>query len=344
MTRRKYLLFFLISLTLNGYSQSGGSGIFQILQVPAHSRSMVWGNSLLAVPESQSDVMYTVNNPGLLNSKITGQYAATYGSVLPGVKLGSAGYSITKGKHNFSITGVYIDYGTMDRLDAGGNYEGQMNANEMAFRIGHSIKMKDLQIGSQLGYSYAVLGPYVSNGAFLNVGFHYAKSDSGVQFGGVLKNLGYQVAAYKNAETEPLPFEIQLGASYKPVHMPFRFHVALHSLQKWDLTYDQYLESQQVDLNGNTQYKSSANFVEKAFRHVNFGGELILGKHMSVLLGYNYQRRKEMAPSIRPGLSGMGWGIRMKLWRYHLTYSSVAYFPGQNSNTISLSLIPQFFQ
>lgn len=305
---------------------------------------MVWGNSLLALPESQSDVLYTVNNPGLLNSKITGQYAATYGSVLPGIKLGAAGYSMSKGKHNFSITGVYIDYGTMERLDAGGNYEGQMIANEMAFRIGHSFNWKGLQIGSQLGYTYAVLGPYVSNGAFINFGFQYSKTDTGIQIGGVIKNLGYQVAEFKNAERESLPFEIQLGASYKPLHMPFRFHVALHSLQRWDLTYDQYLESNQVDLNGNTQYNPSATFIEKAFRHVNFGGELILGKHMSVLLGYNYQRRKEMAPSIKSGLSGMGWGIRMKLWRYHLTYSSVAYFPGQNSNTLSLSLIPQFFQ
>lgn len=313
-----------------------------VFDLPLHARSMAWGGYLLASP--LSDIQFSVNNPGLLNKSLHGQYGATFGTVAPGVRQGGAGYAYSLGKHNFSLHAQYLDYGTMEGYDAGGNYQGDIIANEMKFTLGYAREViPRLDVGGQLGFGYAVLGPYVSTAAFVNLGAHYSKSDSGIHWGLVVKNMGLQLISYRNADKEPLPFNVQLGATYKPLHMPFRFHFTAHSLQKWDLTYNQYLSNDELDLNGNPLENPSAGFFEKASRHLAVGGELVLGKHLGILVGYNHQRRVEMSPSIRGGMAGFGWGVRFKVWKYHLTYASASLFPGQNTNTISLSMIPTFY-
>ena len=64
-----------------------------IMSLPLHARSMAWGGYLLAQP--LSDVQYALDNPALLNSSLHGQYGGSYGTVIPGVKIGGAGYAHT---------------------------------------------------------------------------------------------------------------------------------------------------------------------------------------------------------------------------------------------------------
>jgi hypothetical protein len=59
--------------------------------------------------------------------------------------------------------------------------------------------------------------------------------------------------------------------------MPFRFNLVAHNLQKFDLTYNQYLKSNSIDLNGQTSYAKEAGFGEKVIRHLSVGTELVLG-------------------------------------------------------------------
>ena len=346
----KILIALLYLLVNEGKSQSGGQGVFSVLESPLHARTMAWGGYLLAL--QQTDIQYTTNNPALLNHTLHNQYGATYGTLMPtvgetkGVLQGGAGYSYSQGLNNYSLHAQYIDYGTMEGYDAGKNPIGEFSANDLKFTMGYSREFFPREkgakwvVGAQLGFVYSVLGPYVSNGVFTNYGIHYSPSDSSIQVGLAIKNVGAQLATYKNGEREDLPFNIELGASYKPFHMPFRFHLTAHSLQKWDLTYNQYLNSGQVDLSGKELPQSEANFAEKAARHLAFGGELVMGRNLSVLIGYNHQRRMELISENRRGATGFGFGIRFKVWKYHLTYASASLFPGINTNTLSLSLMP----
>jgi hypothetical protein len=329
-------------MTLNG--QIGGQGIMPIMNLPLHARTMAWGGYTLAQP--LSDVQFALDNPAMLNHQCHGQYGGSFGTVVPGVRIGGAGYAHTlKQGHNISLHAQYLDYGKMDAFDAGGNPEGTIIANEMKFVLGYSREYSNrLVLGVQTGFAYAVLGPFVSTAAMVNLGAHYSRSDSGIYWGLSVKNIGMQLISYRGADREPLPFNIALGASYKPLHMPFRFHASLHSLQRFTgMTYNQFLESTTIDIGGNKNTQTEAGWADKISRHVALGGELVLGKHLGLLVGYNHQRRMEMSPAIRNGFTGFGWGVRMKIWKYHLTYSSASLFPGQNTNTFSLSLIPGFY-
>lgn len=344
-TMQKKFIPFVLSLMLitASKSQIGGSGVFQILESPLHARAMAFGGYLIAQPVS--DIQFTSSNPALLNPTLHKNYGLSYGTLITGVTNGGAAFGYSKGIHNFSIHAQYVDYGTMKAFDAGQNPMGTVSANETKITLGYSREIvPHLTVGAHLGFVYSVLEPYVSNGIFSNLGFHYSSKDTLLQMGFVIKNMGFMNNAYRNAEREPLPFNMQLGVAYKPQHMPVRFHLALHDLQTFDITYNQYLSSGQIDLNGNEVISKEANFGEKLLRHFNLGLELILGKHFSILGGYNNQRRVELAPEQQKGTAGFSWGFRIKTLNYHITYGSASYFPGFTSNMFSLSLIPSFFR
>jgi hypothetical protein len=125
--------------------------------------------------------------------------------------------------------------------------------------------------------------------------------------------------------------------------MPFRFNIVAHQLQRFDLTYNQFLKSNSIDLSGEQTFSPEATFGEKVFRHFTFGTELVLGKNFGIMAGYSHQRRREMAPDIRPGVAGFSWGIHFKVSKVQIAYSSMAYFPGFNANLFTFtSQISQF--
>lgn len=342
--RIKFLQFIFFCICIcQTKAQVGGTGVYQILEVPLHARAMAWGGYLLASPTS--DVQYSSNNPALLNSSVHNNYGVSYGTILPGVSNGGVGYAFTKGKNNFSFHAQYLDYGTMKSFDEGGNYLGTVSANETKITLGYSTEIKPrFVVGAQIGVVNSVLEPYISSGLFTNLGAHYSSKDTLLQMGLVLKNMGFMFNAYRNAERESLPFNIQYGISLKPAHMPVRFQIIAHSLQKWDLTYTQYLKTGAMDLNGQEIIPKESNFADKLVRHISTGFEFILGQHLSILASYNHQRRLEMAPEAQKGMAGFGWGLRFKVYKFHITYASSSYFPGFNSNMFSISLIPAFLR
>lgn len=329
--------------TISLMAQSGGTGVFRILDVPMHSRALAWSGYLVTQP--YGDVMQSVNNPALLNESHVNKFGLSAGSILPTVMSANA-VGAWKGKHLlWSAYAQHIDYGTMDAFDAGGNAQGTVSANESQLGVGASYLLKPrFRVGAQLGMVYSVLQPYVSNGAFVNLGCNYIEKDSVLSWGVLVKNIGTQIVSYRDAGREPLPFNVQAAISLSPKHMPLRFHIVAHSLQRWDLTYDQYVENGgQIDLNGKPIVPQEAGFASKLMRHMALGTELALGQNLSVLVGYSHQRRMEMSTTERRGTAGFGWGLKFRMAKLDITYGSASYFPGQNSNQFSLSIDPTRF-
>jgi hypothetical protein len=353
---KRVLLFGVFFGAISLFAQTGGTGVFRILDIPMHSRALAWSGYLVTQPNA--DVLQSVNNPALLQTAHSGKFGLSVGSVLPTVRTANANFAwqgktsrrLLNGegktqRYMWSAFAQHIDYGTMDAFDAGGNAQGEVSANETNLGAMVSVAIADRwRIGSQLGMVYSVLGPYVSNGVYANVGCNYIGKDSVISFGLVVKNMGAQVIAYRNAGREPLPFNAQMAVALSPKHMPLKFHLTAHSLQRWDLTYDQYVDNGgQIDLNGKPVVPQEVGFGGKLFRHLAIGTELALGQNLGILLGYNHQRRMEMATSERRGTSGFGFGVKFRMAKVDITYSSASYFPGQNSNQFSLVVDPSRF-
>lgn len=336
-TMRKVLLSALLTFFFsNAFAQGGGFGVFPVLKQPSTPLMSAWGGYCNAY--ISQDVNLISGNPAAMNLKMHNRLSMNINSQFPGVWSGNAAYSYhVEGKGQFGVSFGYIDYGTFDMYDAGGNYQGKTIANEVIGGLYYSKIIKErLSVGAALKGAYSVLGGYIGNGAMLDMGALWTRKDSILNVGLSIRNAGFMIVSY-TGQRESLPFSAELGVNFKPRHMPFRFNIVAHNLQKPDITYNQFLQTRVLDLSGNAELSKPAGFGDKMMRHISGGLELVLGPHFGIMGGYNHQRRKEMAPDVRKGVSGFSWGIRFKVSKFHIAYSSAAYFPGYNVNLFSLS-------
>ncbi|MFM7765034.1 MAG: type IX secretion system protein PorQ [Sphingomonadales bacterium] len=345
--RNKMRLFVTTILFIVGSSnvlaQLGGNGIYRVLLQPVGARQAAWGGYCNAYRDK--DVTLFSQNPALLNNQMNMRGALNFNTHLKGVWTGNATLAKNMKQGTGGLQISFIDYGLMDAYDEGGNPEGKIPANETSITAGFAKEIKPrLYAGSNVKFVYSILGPYISTGAALDAGLVWKSKDSLFTAAAVIRNAGIQLLAYEPGMREPLPFSAELGVNFKPRYMPFRFNITAHNLQKPDMTYSQYLRSNAIDLSGQAAVSKAAPLGDKIFRHFTFGTELLLGKNFGILLGYNHQRRKEMAPDVRPGVAGYSWGLQFRISRIQITYASMAYFPGFNANLFTFSASPGDFQ
>jgi hypothetical protein len=345
--RLKYLYtaFLLVGFGPRLHAQYGGNGVFSVLKMPANATTAAWGGYSTAF--RMGDPTFMINNPALLGDASHNMAAMNFNTHVPGVWSGSGAYAMKyKDLGYFGASVSFIDYGTMDAYDAGGNAEGQVSANETSLSLSFSRPYnKQISYGVSVKMAYSILAGYVANGVGLDAGVVYTSADSVFSAGLVFRNAGFMIQHYRDAEREKFPFQAELGINFKPRHMPFRFNIVAHDLQKPDLTYSQYLSgSGNLDLNGDPVTPQPASFGDKVMRHFTIGTELVLGKNFGILFGYNHQRRKEMGPDALRKVTGFSWGLHFKISKIHISYSSAAYFPGYNMNLFTFGVRLSDFQ
>jgi hypothetical protein len=319
------------------FGQYGGTGVFSVLKQPASARQAAWGGYSNAYRSGDANLFLA--NPALLGVETKNQASMNFNTQFKGIWSGNGSYAFKYKDIGFFGIGVsFINYGTMKAYDAGGNAEGVTSANETVFALGYAKPInKNISIGGNAKVVYSILGSYIGSGVMIDAGAVWRKSDSVVSVGLSIRNLGAMVLNYGNGKSEPLPFQAEIGVNFKPKHMPFRFNITAHDLQKFDLTYNQYLENNSIDLNGQSSQSKEASLPEKLMWHLAVGTELVLGKNFGIMAGYNHQRRKEMGPEVRKGVAGFSWGIHFKVSKFKITYSSASFFAGFNVNLFTFT-------
>jgi hypothetical protein len=137
--------------------------------------------------------------------------------------------------------------------------------------------------------------------------------------------MGTQLKTYYGEARENLPYDLQIGVSKKLARAPFRFSVAAHDLLRWQLRYDNPLENEVSLLGEDTNTQSAFSLgIDNLFRHLNFGGEIVLGKSENFRLrfGYNHQMRREMSLQNIRSLAGFSFGAGFKINRFRIDLGS----------------------
>ena len=120
-----------------------------------------------------------------------------------------------------------------------------------------------------------------------------------------------------------IPFDVELGTTFKPQYMPVRFTFTVY-----DLT-----DRSQV-FNNNPQ--ETLDELDKVLRHLNFGGAFILGENIEILLGYNQKRRQELRLSQSAFGSGWSFGFLVKIRNLDLRFSRSTFHASGGTSFISL--------
>ena len=328
------------------YGQLGGTGTYAFLSTPPSARVLAMGGMVNAVIDRDPALIH--QNPALFNPQMDRRVVLNYIDYVGDIKAGYAGYvhRLKNGKAYAGAGFYYADYGNIASYDAGGNPTGSIRAAENCFALSYGkVLGQRLSFGATAKFAYSILGPFIGNGPALDAGLIYRNEKEDYQIAVVVRNLGFQLVSYGDNAREPLAGDVQIGFSKKLEHMPLRFHVVAHHLNKPDMTYNQYLPNRNLlNLNGNDQ-KSKANTLgDKALRHLVLGGEFLLSKNWGVMFGYNHQRRREMNNDARRGMAGFSWGMSFKVDRFQITYASGTMFPGYNMNHFTFSFKPGDFK
>jgi hypothetical protein len=334
-TFKSIVLFLFVCTITSVNAQIGGHGILKFVDLPPSSRAASLGGNLISVKDD--DVTLAIQNPSLLNASMDNHLAISYIDYLADINFGSVVFAHSYDSINTGMIGIqYINYGSFIRADEYGNQLGTFTAGEYNLFAGLSRQWKKFSYGGQLKLLYSNLDTYNSYGATIDLSGTYADPDKGFTAAVVFKNMGFQIKPY-NEMHEPVPFEIQLGVSEKPKHMPIRISVILTHLETPDITYINTGKPPTLDLATGKPVVETISIGDKIFRHFVFGAEIIISKNFNLRVGYNVERRAELGLPDNMGTVGYSFGAGIRINKFHISYGRSVYSLAGGSNTFTIT-------
>jgi len=322
----------------NAKAQIGGEHAFQFLDLDFNARSAALGGDFIGVKDD--DINLTVNNPASISDKMNQDVALNHAFYPSGINFGQivVGQTI-KGLGQVVGHLRYVSYGSFDRTDVTGQELGTFTAGDYALGMGYGKELNErFSMGANLNLLFSHYESYSAIGATVDFSAMYHNRDNNLTATILARNIGYQFKAYTKNNKEPLPLEILAGVSYKLPHAPFRLSIMGHDLTDWDLSYNVPGALPTIDqLTQDTIPVPKASFIEKTFRHLTIGAEIIPTDNFSIRLGYNFDRRKTFGIPDRIGIHGFSTGVGFKVKKLDFNYSVSFYSAAGAVNLLSIT-------
>ena len=318
MKNKKYYILLIINLLISvyGFSQAE-TGIYRFLDFSSSARVTALGG--MNVSLADNDITMAFQNPALLGEKTHNMLSLNYAN-FPAFMYGTASYGYNINSRNFLSAGVqYDDYGTFQGKNEYNQDESTFTAKDIALYLAYARKLSEtMTVGTTFKPIFISAEQRTSFGLGFDVGMSYLHEDKDFSAGIAFKNIGAQLKGFYSDQTgqftEPLPFNILAGMSWKLRHAPLRFSFTLHDLQRWDLSY-------QIDTKNSTEKAKEINFADMAFRHTIFGVEFSPSNNFYVALGYNHRRGAELRAQNFKSLAGFSIGAGVKISKFHAAFS-----------------------
>lgn len=317
--------FGLVIFCINGYAQNS----FSFLNIANNAR--VNGLGGVNVSLSGNDINGFSFNPALLDSSQKGAIGLNYSPYLVQSNFLTLNYAPTFLNGNWAFSLQNLHYGTFQGTDALGNLTNEFSANDFSIGATHSRKINYITFGISAKLVGSVLESYNSMALLTDLGGTFKHPKYDLSLGIVAKNIGFVLKSYGNIRPE-IPFDLQVGATFKPQYMPVRFSLTGHHLYVFDISTNSLSTNFTFDSQGNKVIKQIST-ADKIFRHFVVGTEILIHKNFNLLLGYNHLRRKELLVSSLGGASGFSFGTNLVLknWSFSLSHSV---FTTSRGNTI----------
>jgi hypothetical protein len=142
--------------------------------------------------------------------------------------------------------------------------------------------------------------------------------------GMVIKNLGFLISDYTADAHTSLPFDVLIGTTFKPEHMPFRFTVTASDLVR--STDDLYVSNPNQNIRR----------LDQIFRYFNFGTALLIGKRIELNLGYNHRQRVAFNVDEMAYGAGLSFGFLLKIKAYEFQFSNAKIHAAAASQYLSI--------
>lgn len=316
----------LVLITLSFfYTEVAGQNSFSFLNISSNARLNALGG--INVSLFDKDVNLHTVNPALLDSSHQRQVGINYAPYLAQSHFLTLNYAPVfknaTGKSQWGISLQHLNYGRFQGTDAVGNPTNEFSANDFSIGVTNARRINNITFGITAKLVGSVLESYNSMAILTDWGGTFRHPEYDLNFGIVAKNIGFVVKSYGNIKPD-IPFDLQLGASFKPAHMPVRFSVTAHHLYVFDIAYNDPALRYTFDNQGN-KVPEKISVADKILRHFVVGTEVLIHRNFHLLAGYNHLRHQELTVRSLGGAGGFSFGanIRLKQFGFSLSRSTL---------------------
>lgn len=309
------------------YAQIGGKKIFEFLNLPTNARTSALGG--VVVSATDNDVNMFLSNPALLDSANDNFISFNHLGFYADTKYNSFAYTKNFKKWGTIGFGIqHIGYGSFDSYDASGNSIGTFDAGETAITISKNHQVGPFTFGVNFKYVQSIIDTYKASGLFVDFGGVFRHPEKELVVALNFKSLGFLLSDYTNTSNSELPLDVQVGVTFKPQFMPFRFTFTGHNLVRDNIVFfDDNISSPE----------DKPKQVDKVLRRINIGTELILGKNFNVRVGYNHLIRKELRLQESAKGAGISFGFMIRIKAFELAYTNTSYHASGGRSFITIT-------
>lgn len=323
------------------HAQIGGLFTYEFLNFAPSARVAALGGVQIAVLDD--DVNLAALNPAALNPLMHQQLSFSHAFHLGGIQYGYASGAVHHQRWATTFHGglQYVGYGDFDQTNDLGEVEGSFKAAEYALVVGAGRELGErFHGGVNLRLVSSQLESYASYGLVADAGLTYLDTARNLTVSVVARNAGTQLSTYREGNSEPLPFEMQVGVSKRLNHLPFRFSIIYRYLDRWNVTYDDPNSTETAILFGDapTERSDASVWLDNLARHLVFNGELYIGTkdNFRLRLGYNHLMRKELSLNEYRTLAGFTFGAGIKINRFRIDYGRANYHLAGGVNQLTI--------
>jgi hypothetical protein len=333
---KKALILFSTYILLAGglLAQIGGRQNLDFINASQFAKNTALGGENVSLRSGDNNHFW--RNPASLDTNVHNVASFNYNPYYAGIANLSASYTNHHAPTGIWAVGInYWGYGEMDRKDPSGNDLGGFNANDYVINVGYARRFGVFSYGSNLKFAHSNIAGFGASALLIDFGGQFIHPRHDLVFGMVFKNIGVALSNYNSETNLVMPFDVQLGASFKPQHMPLRFSTTIHRLYQYDIAYNDPARNTNVSSDGIETIEETSAF-DKVMRHFVFGTEFIMLDGFNLRFGYNFLRRAEMNIEERKGLVGFSFGFMVRVKSLELAFSrSIDHISG-GTNSFSL--------
>lgn len=342
MIRKRIGLFwFMMCGTVVISAQTGGNSVYNFLNFSYSPRLSALGNNLISVHDEDATLL--IMNPSSIGLRHHNSLSLDFTDYFTNSNCASALYSYTFPKvGSFAVEFRWVGYGSFTGTDATGNETGKFSAGDYAFTLGWGRQLNPhFSIGANLKLIFCQYESYNSFGLAVDVAGSYYNEAKKLSLTLLAKNIGSELKNFTPGNFERLPFDLQFALSQRLAHIPVRYHISLHSLYRWNMSYygkdNPFLESDAIT--GKLKYPTgTTQFFDNMFRHVVVGLEIEPIKYFSIQFAYNHNIHQEMKLVSRYTMAGFSYGFMLNFDFMQIGFSRLHYAVGATPNYFSLTL------
>lgn len=331
MSPRKFLMILpAILLPILVQAQLGGQRAFEFLNIPGNARLAALGG--VNITSGWKDAGMLTSNPALLNPEWDKQLVINRLGYFADIGQTSITYARELKSGIWAANLSYLDYGDIQSFDNEGFLNGEFSIAEYAFSLSHSRAFGPFRAGASLKLAVSDIAAFKASALLFDLGGAFKHPEKDLTVGLAVKNLGILLSDYTDENESLLPLDVQLGVTYKPEFMPFRFSVTARNLNRENAVF--------FDPAGNSLVgqDEEPGFSEEIFRRLVFGSELIFSPNFQFRFAYNHLLRQELRLENVSGGAGFSFGFMLKVKRFEFSYARALYHTAGGSNTLQLGI------